>query len=645
MGKGRGRRWGPRRGAARRRGAGFKRISSRAVQEEQDEDDEVITDTDVPAAIAPDAPLEMAQLTAEQQVAAQRALHGESLFLTGAAGTGKSFLLRYLVQELERLHPSGVAVTAPTGIAASHIGGQTIHSFAGVGLGVGSSRQLLSKVKKSAAAVERWNNARVLVLDEISMLDADLFDALGSIASSVRNSRKPFGGLQLLICGDFLQLPPVQTRGEGLKRFAFQSMCWRQCGLDSGTVVLKEAVRQSKDPLFVDVLNEVRMGEVSLLTAEVLAACHESVKPPPRDSIVPTKLYCLNKNVDAENAARLARLPGTAVVIRARDHFKRVGDRSRRASLSDLLDKKVPAQLKLKVGAQVILTKNQPVLGLVNGSRGVVESFEEGRPLVRFDGGQHVHIGRERFEHGRGSGQLIRIQVPLKLGWALTVHKAQGMTLSRAELQIDDAFESGQAYVALSRLTDLAGLWVRGGHLSAANVRAHPDVLDFYNNITLPNSVPFAAGGGIGTASAFRAAVPRLSPTPARAVTSKLVQEVECYEVGVPKPNRGRKRAAGLPPAVAKLAKHGRLHSGTISPPVFAVEPELSMAETVRCAETGRLHCIPVAPPAHAQASIPEALPANSQLDTGTASAMPSKRFQGWITPPKTWGGGVIDLD
>lgn len=245
--------------------------------------------------------------------------------------------------------------------------------------------------------------------------------------------------------------------------------------MHEGTVLLCQTVRQASDVQFGKVLNELRIGHVSDEAREMLAKCHVGVKSQPKDGILPTKLYCLNKNVDAENAARLRQLPGAPQILRAHDLCPRNTTPAQMA----LLDKKVPAELHLKVGAQVLHLKNEPNLGLVNGSRGIVEAFQDGKPVVRFDNGKTACIVVHKFSIGAGRNTLSRFQVPLKLGWALTVHKAQGMTLTRAELQMDDAFEAGQSYVALSRLTGTSGLWIRGA--SATNgVRAHEEVLRYY---------------------------------------------------------------------------------------------------------------------------------------------------------------------
>jgi len=436
------------------------------------------------------ARVRLEQLTGEQQLVAHRVLRGESLFLTGAAGTGKSFLLRFLIQELKDRHPGQIGVTAPTGIASANIGGQTIHSFAGVGLGLGSPQRLLAKVRKNRAAVQRWKKLHVLIVDEVSMLDAALFEALEIVAATIRGIRDGkrfavFGNIQLLMCGDFLQLPPVHVSGTPEKQFCFQSPVWTRCGLDRGVVSLLETVRQASDSSFAQILGEVREGVLTVRAQSMLACCHVDLKPLPNDGITPTKLYCLNKNVDAENNTQLAKLPDVSRSFRAVDTFDGVSNPSQHQILQAMIDKVMPAEVTLKIRAQVILIKNKPALKLVNGSRGVVESFRDDYPVVRFDNGCSARIGQETAVQSTFSHSITRLQVPLKLGWALTVHKAQGMNLSRAELQVDDAFEPGQVYVALSRLTCLAGLWIRGKGLSSNNTRAHGTVLNFYNSSAL----------------------------------------------------------------------------------------------------------------------------------------------------------------
>lgn len=450
--------------------------------------------------IAPPQVIEASALTDEQRTSAQRALRGENLFVTGAAGTGKSFLLRYIIQELEKAKPGLVAVTAPTGLAAVNVGGQTVHSWAGIGGFFGErvkemrcvERAMVATIRKQASTLNRWVQTVVLVLDEVSMLEPELFDYLDFIGRELRQNRQAgFGGLQLLLCGDFLQLPPVEASSNPNAQYAFcfETQAWQRCGLGRGTVILQQPVRQSGDPNFVRLLNAVRAGMFPQEVATACEACHVRVKPRPTDGIVPTRLYCTNRDVDQENINKLAELPGEGRSYYSADSSsQRQGVVEVAAStksyekkrLLDLLGKKAPAELRLKVDAQVILTRKLASHNLVNGSRGVVVQLHDNSATVRFDTGEVVKVERDQFSQTGSSSYVVRKQLPLKLGWALTVHKSQGMTLSRAEVQLDNAFSYGQVYVALSRLTNFAGLWISGRGISQRCIRAHPSALRFY---------------------------------------------------------------------------------------------------------------------------------------------------------------------
>lgn len=421
--------------------------------------------------------IEREQLNAEQQKFAAAALAGQNLFITGEAGTGKSFMLNYVIQELKDTNKV-VAVTATTGLAAAALGGGTIHAFAGVGLAKEPPKNIIGRVMGTSTTVKRWRDTEVLIIDEISMMDAGLFSLLDEVGRAARNLNRPFGGLQLVLCGDFLQLPPVETSG-----FAFESKVWAEAGLQ--TAELTTAVRQQGDKAFLEILSEVRIGLCSPASAKKLAACNADSKPLPKDGIPPTRLYCTNRDVDAENNSRLAELPGDVEEATARDTW--VEECGNKQGILDLMDKKCRSVLQLKIGAQVIITQNRPKEGIVNGTRGVVENWASSFlgmpvPVVRCDNGSVVTI--EPIVHKQAGpnsvGTLSRLQLPLKLGWALTVHRAQGCTLSRAELQLENAFAHGQTYVALSRVISLDGLWIRGRQVTQKEVKASPSVLDFY---------------------------------------------------------------------------------------------------------------------------------------------------------------------
>ena len=482
-------------------------------------------------------PIIATELTADQLSIAQRVINGESIFLTGPAGSGKSYLFRYLIQELKKKFPQdeSIAITAPTGIAAINVNGQTIHSWAGVGLGKGDVDKLVAKVNKSNKVFSRWSNVKVLLIDEVSMLSSDLFQKLAMVGARVRNRPISFGGIQLVCCGDFFQLPPV-----GLGKwadFCFKTDAWSK--MEMATCALTQVIRQSGDTKFVSILNELRIGHVNQNARDLFRACHINNKPFPKDGIIPTKLFCTNRDVDSENATRLQTLKTQAMLFSAYDELDiptANGDATEKEIklLQEAANAKVPFDLTLKVGAQIVLLRNLRS-DLVNGSRGKIIGWQDisvefskninkrqktttdsssstsneyeilwsgrdnqpnGRllqmltassepvlsPIIQFSNGRVVTIPPFEFFIGLGSkGSVIRLQLPLKLAWALTVHKSQGMTLSRCMIQASDAFECGQVYVAISRCVSTEGLWICGGEITEKCVKAHPDVLNFLN--------------------------------------------------------------------------------------------------------------------------------------------------------------------
>lgn len=308
----------------------------------------------------------------------------ENVFVTGAAGVGKSTLLRALIRALPA---KGLAICAMTGMAAVPLGGVTLHRWSGVGLGLGMAQQLLAAVEGSAEAVRRWKATHTLVVDEISMLDARLFDALDFIGSAVRSSRAPFGGIRLVLMGDFAQLPPVAGA------YCFTSARWP--AVVQRTVQLTQVVRQ-REPQLIAALNELRLGRASPAT---LALFNSRVgdADDAADSILHTRLCARRRDVAHENAQMLRQLPGVrGTLYRSQD----VG------SPHYLDDCAAPAELRLKVGAQVVLVRTLPLAdgGLVNGSRGVVTGLgvADGWPTVRFVGGVQRTIGPVRWTITQG---------------------------------------------------------------------------------------------------------------------------------------------------------------------------------------------------------------------------------------------------
>ena len=501
-------------------------------------------------------------LTAEQRQAVDLLLSPErpNVFVSGRAGTGKSYVLKFLVQELQRggrrrspinnnntpkpsaeqsespvtsdndnivaeeeydvdddtvtatsleddsgttittsgaLERAKIGVCAPTGVAAIHVGGSTLHSFFGIGLGTGSLSSLVQKVKGNTEAQKRIDETDALIIDECSMLSSELLETIDAVVRNVRKdgtcADQPFGGMQVVCFGDFFQLPPIARGYE--KPFCFDSPVWSDLGLTENMFELKEVQRQGHGE-FVDLLNKVRIGQINnndidRLNSQCVVGAN---RPLPSDGITPTRLYSLNKDVDAENETRLTALKGDEVACLARNVWKEqmpVGTlASVKKQMADSLSKEVPDEVRLKVGAQVMLTRNKDLeKNLVNGSRGVVTRFEKGKdgvsvvPVVRFDCGVVTSIApveAVRYNPDGGAGCLTRLQVPLKLAWAITVHKSQGTTLTRALLDISSAFEFGQCYVALSRVKSLEGLWLEKP-ARLQNIKVSPQVLDFYS--------------------------------------------------------------------------------------------------------------------------------------------------------------------
>lgn len=410
------------------------------------------------------------ELSVEQKAILEFIRNGDNVFFTGPGGCGKSFLLQTLIKERHG-HP-GVYVTAMTGIAATHIGGTTLHSFAGIGLGKGTLAELIENVSKFQKSVQRWKTATMLIVDEVSMLSAVLFEQLEAIARHFRQNSNFFGGLQIVFVGDFAQLPPVDKTNSKVGML-FQSAVWQSAGIKE--IELNRPFRQKESDM-IDALTDIRFGVVSPRARDFL----QSVSRPLvfSDGIEPTKLYARNNSVDAENAQRLGMLTGESKRFHSRSTGaqKEIADLSRNCMAPDIID--------LKVGAQVMYLVNAVELNLVNGSRGVVTDFRNGMPLVQFAGRSEALVVMP-FTWEKTLGREVvatRSQLPLKLAWAITIHKSQGMSIDRLIISLKDCFECGQAYVALSRATCKSGLSLSSFDPSA--IVANNDVIDYYHTLS-----------------------------------------------------------------------------------------------------------------------------------------------------------------
>lgn len=410
---------------------------------------------------------------------------GVNVFLTGEPGSGKTHTVKHYIQWLRvnRIEP---AITASTGIAATHIGGRTIHSWSGIGIKNELSTVELNAIAKNSNVTKRVRATRVLIIDEVSMLSSHTLMMVDAVCRRIRDPYMPFGGLQVILVGDFFQLPPIVRRIEVEQRqlelvslqknnspFAFSSQAWESLGLT--TCYLSEQHRQ-EDQKFLGMLSAIRNGKVTHAHRALLQNLPAQA---PREGL--TQLFSHNSDVDYLNDSELAKLKGE------RHTFDMVC-----SGVGDLVSQlqrgcMSPEKLIVKVGARVMFTKNDVSHRYVNGTLGIVVGFsdEEGFPVVKMLAGRTIFCEPAEWSIEDASGVIARItQIPLRLAWAITVHKSQGMSLDAAHMDLTQVFEYGQGYVALSRVRTLAGLSLAGFNKMALQV--HPDIcakdVEFRNN-------------------------------------------------------------------------------------------------------------------------------------------------------------------
>lgn len=398
----------------------------------------------------------------EQKTALSILKTGRNVYLTGAAGSGKTHVLNQYIDFLKK-HHVGVGITASTGIAATHIGGMTIHSWAGIGIKDYLSEWDLDALSQRQPLVKRFQRTDVLVIEEVSMLKPEILDMVDEVARTLKRVDSPFGGMQVVLSGDFFQLPPV-VRGSREAVFADSATAWRTA--DLRTCYLTEQHRQKEGGLS-DVLNDIRDGEISKNTKKLLEE-RLSINSESDSAVV---LHTHNENVDTHNKRELDKVSGDSA------EYEMVS--AGRAHLIESLKKSVlaPELLELKVGARVMFVKNAPDQEYVNGTLGTVSDISGEYPLITTTDGRTVHALPVSWEIVDDNKVLASVsQVPLRLAWAITVHKSQGMTLDAVEVDLSRAFTPGQGYVALSRARALEGLSLRG--INAQALEVHPYVRD-----------------------------------------------------------------------------------------------------------------------------------------------------------------------
>jgi len=424
-------------------------------------------------------PISIADLSEDQKKVIYAIEDGSSIFVTGSAGTGKSHLLKYLK---ENYLDSGLHITASTGIAAVNVSGQTIHSWAGIGLANIPLENILENIlsRKFSYLRKRIRSTAMLAIDEISMISAEIFDILDHVFKIVRDDERPFGGIQMILFGDFFQLPPISKDSDSKNNFCFNSIAWHN--LNPQIFLLKTVFRQ-RDPKFVKILDNIRFGNIDEEDKEILSSRINAVDND--NSIKATILSTHNRQVEKVNIAELEQINSPSRFFEA----KFTGDSKKR----EFLKKNCLAseKLELKIGAQVMMLKNTyQKHGIINGSLGIVTEFhaKSGYPIVKFNNGKIIVItpeiwSSEKFDKEKNQIKIEASieQIPLILSWAITIHKSQGMTLDKIKCNLINVFSEGQIYVALSRVKNLDGLFIN--NINFDKIQTNENIVKFYRDI------------------------------------------------------------------------------------------------------------------------------------------------------------------
>ncbi len=385
---------------------------------------------------------------------------GNNVFITGSAGTGKTYLLHQFIIYLKsrKIIPT---IVAPTGIAASHLQGQTIHSLFSLGIRDSVDDYFIESLLEKKYLQTRFSKLKILIIDEISMVSPEIFSSIDKILRAFKENNEPFGGVQVVLSGDFFQLPPI-SKGYKEKRFAWQSSSWRDLALK--TCYLEEKFRQDDNQL-ITILDEIRAGDVSQNSYDLLNSRYEKKL---NIDFRPTKLYTHNVDVDRINNEELAKIDSKAYQFT----YKSEGTKTNIEKI--FKSALVSEELTLKKGAVVMFIKNNHEKGYINGTTGVVVDFDEEDklPIIKTSYGKKIKLELEDWSFENESGNIVAkvSQIPLKLAWAITIHKSQGMTLDSAEIDLSKTFEVGQGYVALSRIKNIDGLRLMGLNDTALSV-------------------------------------------------------------------------------------------------------------------------------------------------------------------------------
>ena len=404
--------------------------------------------------------------------------NGENVFLTGFAGTGKS----YILNKLKEYFKKKLTITSTTGIAAVNVKGQTLHSWAGVGLCRNTVYNTVEKIKKRPTQYRQIMNCKILAVDEISMLNIEAFEYINEVLREVRECNDPFGGIQVFFIGDFFQLPPVEKEGE-IRHYCFDSPVWDKLGLKN--VVLKKNYRQNEEN-FITALAHMRENCLEVEDIELLKTrCVEN-----EDADI-LHIFSTNEEANRYNFAKFNMIDEPVKLFYAEDGAYRgsklvtEGFTESENYILEIFSKNCRAEkeIALKLGARVMLLVNMDFnKGLINGACGVIQGFNQDTISIKFDNGIVSNIPKHKFEYYYNERVVAeRMQYPLKLAYGITIHKSQGMTLDRLVVDCARIFERGQSYVAMSRVKTLEGLYLK--NFEPEKVLVDNRVAEFYENI------------------------------------------------------------------------------------------------------------------------------------------------------------------
>ena len=458
--------------------------------------------------------LNITELSPEQRHAYTKFVKGENLFITGPGGTGKTHLIRHLIEFSTSINKN-IPICAMTGCAAVLLecNARTLHSWSGIKLAKGDKESVISGVLRNKHTTKRWKKANGLILDEVSMLSKKIFEIIEKLARVIKKDPRPFGGMQVVFTGDFFQLPPVGTAGEEeTNQFCFESSKWNTVFKPENHIELKTMYRQN-DPLYIDILHQIRKGYLEEDKQEILNKyINRTYNPETTNGCIPTKLFPLRSKTDYVNWMMFKRLDEKEYVseaIRQTDCMTNI-DSTKPLSFEiiqkckelsenevkyelDLLLSSIPSAqvLRLKKGSAVMCNVNLDMdNSICNGSQGIITDIKELAngailPIVKFANGivKAIHL---HYWQSEEYPCLAIAQYPLSLAWALTIHKIQGATLNMAEMDIGQSiFEYGQTYVALSRIRSLDGLYLSA--FNSKKIGANPKVIAFYEDISKNN--------------------------------------------------------------------------------------------------------------------------------------------------------------